>query len=127
MSVGSWRSFHIEGKQHWIAIDDREIFTVAEKDYFNKNTYKINIVKGFECDDFGKILSENIEILLIQIMYSIQNYFGNKSGKHIRSKEFVIYQGKIYNDKGEEVKKVTKEAQGALNEYQLIKGVAGLC
>jgi hypothetical protein len=116
----SWRSFHIEGKQHWFPIEDQNIFSITEKDYFNKHTEKINIVDTFECDDRGKMLSGNNKILFIQIVYIIANYFGDRSGRHKRTKSFVLYNDKIYNDKGEEIKKLTKEVERALNEYRSV-------
>lgn len=105
----------------------KKIFTVTGKDYFNKNTEKINIVDTFECDNYGKILLENNKVLFIQIVYVIANYFGDRSGRHIRTKNYIVYQDKIYNSHGEQIKKLTKEVQRALDEYTKLLFYAFIC
>ena len=58
----------------------------------------------------------------ISIDYKIANYFGDTSGMHFRSKRYVVIGDKIYQQlkfgEAKEVKRITKELKGALNEIK---------
>jgi hypothetical protein len=112
-----WSSFHIGESRSFYIYHPDNAFTVTDRSYFNKDTLKVNIINGMECTETGKILPENNTVLLVQIVYNISNYWGQKNGRHIRSKNFYFYKDQLYNSKGETIKKLTKEAQEAYNEY----------
>lgn len=54
--------------------------------------------------------------------YKIANYFGDKSGRHFRSKIYIVINNKIYQqftyEAAKEVTRLTKELKGALEELK---------
>ncbi len=58
----------------------------------------------------------------ISIDYKIVNYFGDTSGMHFIGKRYVVIGDKIYQQlrfgEVKEVKRITKELRGALNEIK---------
>jgi hypothetical protein len=112
-----WKSFQIGNNRHYFTYDEKTIFSLKGKDYFNTNTNSINIFNGVECDEYGKILTGEPKVILINSWYTIKNYFGDKSGMHKRNKNFYIYKDKIYNMNGEEIKGLSRETKKAWQEY----------
>ncbi|BAL01867.1 hypothetical protein OBV_p-00120 (plasmid) [Oscillibacter valericigenes Sjm18-20] len=121
-----WKGFIIESKRHYFTYDEQNLFRLSDKDYFNTNTNSMCIFDGLECDEQGKILLENNRVIMINSWYTIKNYFGDKSGRHKRNKNFYIYQNNFYNDYGEAIKNLSREAKRALIEYQNIGEKEGL-
>lgn len=107
------RGFHINGKQHMLLYNDDGIVKIEDKDYFNKNTQYINIIKGVECDE-RLIPINDKEIKMIEVVYIIANYFGDKSGHHWRTKKYMFIDGVLYNNDGEPVKRIPKEVKQAM-------------
>lgn len=115
-----WKSFRLaDGKQRWFYTDEASRVKVDKKCY-NKNTTCISILKGYETEEYS---AEPISkmIYYIAIDYRIANYFGDTSGMHFRSKTYMLVDDKLYKqEKGEgvEVKRMTKELKGALEELK---------
>lgn len=115
-----WKGFYLlDGKQRWMYTDEQSAIKLHDKDYFNKNTIGIIIRKGYETEENK---TEPISDLMyyIGIDYKIANYFGDTSGKHFRSKRYVVINNKIYEQlkfgEAKEIKLISKELKGALNE-----------
>jgi hypothetical protein len=113
-----WKSFCVNDKRHYFTYDEKDIFRLSHKDYFNTNTESMAIFSGFKCNEYGVLFGPREKVILINSWYTIKNYFGDKSGKHKRNKNFYIYQGKIYNDQGEKIEKLSREAKKAYEEYE---------
>lgn len=107
--------FRINGNQHMFQFNEEEIVKIEEQSYFNKNTQYINIVKGVECDCFLSPIN-NKEIIMIEVVYIIPNYFGDTSGHHWRTKKFVIIDHILYSEEGIAVKRIPREIKNALLE-----------
>lgn len=116
-----WKGFRTEsdGLQRYFYTDEKNALILREKPYFNKTTDGVTIFKGFETKENSEI-PISPEIIYIAIYYHISNYFGDKSGKHFRSKRYLIIDDKILQqcDFGEvkEVNRLTKELKGILSE-----------
>ncbi|MEG0898349.1 MAG: hypothetical protein RSF40_01385 [Oscillospiraceae bacterium] len=113
-----WKGFVIGSERHYFTYDEQNLFRLRDRSYFNTNTNTMCIFDGVECDATGKILPENTRVIMINSWYTIKNYFGDKSGMHRRNKNFYIYKDNFYNEKGEAVKNLSREAKQALKEYQ---------
>lgn len=116
-----WKSFRLpDGKMRWFYTDEQSRIKVEDKKCYNKNTTCISILKGYETEEYSeKPISEMI--YRIAIDYKIANYFGDRSGMHFRSKEYMLIGDKLYKqDKGEgiEVTRMNKELKGALEELK---------
>ena len=117
-----WKGFCLpDGKQRWLYTDEGSAIRLKDKDYFNKNTIGIIIYRGYETEENK---TEPISDLMyyISIDYNIANYFGDTSGMHFRSKRYVVFGDKIYQQlkfgEVKEVKRITKELKGALREIK---------
>lgn len=115
-----WKGFRLlDGKQRWLYTDEQSAMRLNNKDYFNKNTIGIIIYKGYETDE-NKTEPISDTIFYISIDYRIENYFGDKSGKHYRNKRYVVVDDNIYQQlqygEVKEVKRVTRELKGVLSE-----------
>lgn len=118
-----WKGFRLpDGKQRWMYTDEQSSINLNDKDYFNKNTTGIIIYNGYETEEY-KTEPISDKIFYIGISYRIANYFGDTSGRHHRSKIYVVFDGKIYQQsqfgESKEVKRITKELIGALSEIEL--------
>ena len=116
-----WKSFRLpDGKRRWFYTDECLKKVIDKKEWFNKTTTDISILKGYETEEYSpKPISEMIYYITIE--YQISNYFGDTSGMHFRSKEYMLISGKLYKQvKGEgiEVNKITKELKGILEELK---------
>lgn len=116
-----WKSFKLpDGKMRWFYTDEDLKTSIDTKEWFNKTTTDITIHKGYETEEYSsKPISEIIYCITIE--YQISNYFGDTSGMHFRSKEYILIGDKLYKqEKGEstEVHKMTKELKGILNELK---------
>ncbi len=117
-----WKGFKLpDGKQRWMYTDEQSAIKLKDKDYFNKDTIGIIIRKGYETEE-NKTEPISDIMYYIGIDYKIANYFGNTSGMHYRSKRYIVIDNKIYQqlkfDEVKEVKRITKELKGALNEIK---------
>ncbi len=117
-----WKSFRLpEEKQRWMYTDEKSAIRLYDQEYFNKNTIRIIIYKGYETEENQTEPLSDL-IYYISIDYKIANYFGDKSGMHYRSKRYIMYEDKIYQQQqfGEvkEGQRITKELKGALNEIK---------
>lgn len=115
-----WSSYRLpDGKLRWFLTND-DIIKIIDKNWFNKNTDDIIIHSGYETEEYStKPVSD--KIYKITINYVITNYFGDRSGLHCRSKNYILDNDKLYkqeNGKGIEVKRLTKELRGILEELQ---------
>jgi hypothetical protein len=111
----SGRGYRINGKQHMLLYNHDEIIKVEDKDYFNKNTQYINIIKGVECDNRLNPINDK-EIKMIEVVYIIANYFGDRLGHHWRTKQYMLVDDILYNNDGEQVKRIPKEINLSLEE-----------
>ena len=114
-----WRSFRLlDGKLRWFYTDEQSKISIKDKDWFNKNTTSISIYKGYETLENSTEPISDV-IYRIAIDYQIVNYFGDKSGKHYRSKIYMMINDKLYkqeNGASIEVNRITKELKGILTE-----------
>lgn len=116
-----WRSFRLlDGKQRWFYTDEQNKISIMDKEWFNKNTIGICIHKGYETKEND---TEPISDMIyrIAIDYKIANYFGDKSGRHYRSKIYMLIGDKLFkqeNGEAVEVNRMTKELKGALAELE---------
>lgn len=115
-----WKGFRLpDGKQRWLYTDEKPAIRLRDKDFFNKNTIGIIIYKGYETEE-NKTDPISDVMYYIGIDYKIANYFGDTSGKHYRSKRYVVVGDNIYQQlqfgEVKEVKRITKELKGALSE-----------
>lgn len=118
-----WKGFRLpDGKQRWMYTDEKSAIKLNDKDYFNKNTIGIIIRKGYETEENKTEPISNI-MYYIGIDYKIANYFGDTSGRHYRSKRYVVIGDKIYRQlqfgEVKEVKQITKELKSVLSEIKL--------
>ena len=116
-----WTSFRLpDGKMRWFYTDEESKISIKNKEWFNKNTISICIHKGYETEESNTIpISEMIYEIAID--YRIANYFGDRSGMHIRSKVYMLIGEKLYKqdkDEGIEVTRMTKELKGALEKLK---------
>lgn len=116
-----WRSFRLpDGKLRWFYTDEKSKLRITNKKWFNKTTTGISIHRGYETEENSpNPISETI--YHISISYKIQNYFGDKSGVHFRSRVYMLVDEKLYKQEdsaGVEVKRMTKELKGALEELK---------
>lgn len=115
-----WKSFRLsDNKLHWLYTNELNSLKLENKEYFNKDTQKITIYKGYETkENQTEPLSKTIYYVCIE--YKISNYFGDKSGTHVRTKSYVVIDGKFYQQlqAGEvkEIKRMSKELKGVLKE-----------
>lgn len=117
-----WKGFYLpDGKQRWMYTDEQSAIRLNNKDYFNKNTIGIIIRKGYETEE-NKTEPISDVMYYISIDFKIANYFGDKSGRHYRSKRYVMISDNIYQQlqlgEVKEVKRLTKELKGALSEIE---------
>lgn len=117
-----WKGFTLpDGKQRWMYTDEESAIRLNDKDYFNKNTTGIIIYKGYETEENNANSISDV-MYYISISYKIANYFGDESGKHYRSKRYVMISDQIYQQlqfgEVKEVKRLTKELKGALSEIE---------
>lgn len=117
-----WKGFILpDGKQRWMYTDEKSAIKLNNKDYFNKNTIGIIVRRGYETEE-NKTEPISDIMYYISIDYKIDNYFGDKSGMHYRSKRYVVMGNKIYQQlklgEVKEVKRITKELKGALSEIK---------
>lgn len=117
-----WMSYRLpDGKMRCFYTDEESSLHIVDKPWFNKATTGISIHKGYETEEYSaQPISEMI--YRIAIDYRILNYFGDTSGMHFRSKIYMLVDGKLYKqEKGEgvEVKRMTKELKGALEELKI--------
>lgn len=117
-----WKGFRLpDEKQRWLYTDEDSAIRLYNKDYFNKNTTSVIIYIGYETEENDVEPISDI-IYLIGIDYNIANYFGDKSGRHHRSKRYVVIGGKVYQQvqfgKVKEVKRITRELRGVLEEIR---------
>ena len=117
-SLPFWSSFRLpDGKRRWFFTDGVQI-NIENKEWFNKATDAISILKGYETEEYSKVPVSEL-MYRISIEYQIANYFGDRSGMHYRRKEYVLIGDKLYKQvkgEGTEVKKITKELKGILEE-----------
>lgn len=116
-----WKSFRLpDGKRRYFYTDEKSVLRIVDKKWFAKSTMGISIHKGYETEEYStEPISEMIYHIAID--YQILNYFGDTSGMHFRSKIYMLVGGKLYKqEKGEsvEVKRITKELKGALEELK---------
>ena len=116
-----WKSFRLtDGKRRWFYTDEESVLRIVNKEWFNKATIGISIHKGYETEENS---TEPISDMIyhIAIDYQVLNYFGDTSGMHYRSKLYILVGDKLYkqeNGEGIEVKRITKELKGALEELK---------
>ena len=117
-----WKSFRLpDGTRRWFYTDEESVLRIVNKEWFNKATMGISIHKGYETEENS---TEPISDMIyhISIDYHILNYFGDTSGMHYRSKLYMLVGDKLYkqeNGEGTEVKRITKELKGALEELKI--------
>lgn len=117
-----WKSFRLpDGRRRWFYTDEESVLRIVNKNWFNKTTMGITIHKGYETEENS---TEPISDMIyrISIDYRIENYFGDKSRMHYRSKVYMLVGDTLYKqDKGEAtlVKRMTRELKGALEELKM--------
>lgn len=116
-----WKGFQLlDDKQRWLYTDENSAIRLRNKEYFNKNTTSIVIFKGYETMENEAEPISGI-MYMISVNYKIINYFGDTSGKHYRSKRYVLFDDRIYQQLpggAKEVKRITKELKGAISEIK---------
>lgn len=110
------QGFHINEEKHYLFYDEKDFVIYENQSYFNKNTIRIGVIKGFEGNERVQQISDK-EYILIKVIYRIANYFGDKSGRHIRSKSYIYDGTNFYNDHGNLVKRVPNEIRNAFYEF----------
>lgn len=121
-----WQGFRTETdeKERYFYGNDNGALYLKGKGYFNKNTINVMVCRGVEVTDLSsqEAVSEE-EILLISICVRISNYFGDKSGRHLRNKRYIKIGGNLYlqNEFGnpKEVLRLSKELKGILSEAEI--------
>ena len=123
--LGFWKTYRLPedpeyGEYRWFLTEDETKVYLTDKEWFNKNTTSVCIHRGYETEEYS---TEPISEMIyhIDIEYQILNYFGDRSGMHYRHKEYMLVDGKLYKQvKGEgiEVKRMTKELKGILEELK---------
>lgn len=101
--TGFWKGFrYTGGEQRWMYITDEEWLILQDKSYFNKHTFKVTVHKGYETQEGSTLSNSSVNgklfwIYYITVCYHIANYFGDVSGRHLRSKTYIVNPfGKIY-------------------------------
>lgn len=119
-----WKSFKLpDGVRRWFYTDESLKRVINNKEWFNKATTDISVLKGYETEQYDSTPISEI-IYYITIESQILNYFGDTSGMHFKYKEYVLIGDKFYKQiKGEgvEVVKITKELKGILDELNASK------
>jgi len=120
-----WQGFRTEtdGKNRYFYGNDNGALYLKEKPYFNKSTVTAMVCKGVEVADLSsqEAVSEE-DIFLVSVCVRIPNYFGDCSGRHLRSKQYIKIGEHIYcqNEYGKvkEVLRPSKELKGILSELE---------
>lgn len=116
-----WISYVLtDGKMRWFYTDEKSAIRIPKKEWFNKSTTHIIIHKGYETNSHG---TEPISKMIyrVSINYKIANYFGDRSGMHYRSKNYMLIGDELYkqeNGEGVLIKRITKELKGVLEELK---------
>lgn len=119
-----WQSFSLSENDctyRWFYTNEKTVLRITDKEWFNKATTEIIIHKGYETEEYSTDPISDM-IYCIEIEYQILNYFGDKSGMHFRRKEYMLVGGKLYKQErgyGIEVKRVTRELKGVLEEIKM--------
>lgn len=92
-----WKGFHLteDDTQRWFYTTEETAIKLNGKDYFNKQTESVVIYRGYETLEHGTDPISG-EGFYIKIICRLNNYFGDKSGRHIRTKNYVYYNGRLY-------------------------------
>lgn len=117
-----WKGFHLpDGKQRWLYTDEKSAIRLDNKEYFNKNTTAIVIFKGYETEE-NSVTPISDLIYYVGVTYRIANYFGDTSGRHLRSKVYIVIGDNIYQQEplgeAKEIKRISKELKGALSKIR---------
>lgn len=121
-----WKGFRLpaDDVQRWFYTSEDNAVTLTDKAYFNKATNKAIVYRGFETTEHGTEPISNIG-LYIKVIHRIDNYFGDKSGRHIRAKEYVYHNGRLYQQlPAGEVKylrRMSKELNGIFADIIMIQ------
>lgn len=116
-----WKGFRTEsgGSLRYFYTDEKNALQLRDKIYFGKNTDGVIIYKGYETE-YSSEVPISKEIIYIEIGYHLSNYFGDRSGRHHRSKTYLLIDDKILQQddhgKVKEVVRLTKELKGILSE-----------
>lgn len=86
---------------------------LRDKEYFNKHTKEIHILKCKLTDKNYNIIDENKEVVLITVWYSSKLF--NSLQRILKKKEYVYIDNVIYQT-GKDIKYMPKEVKYALNE-----------
>lgn len=125
-SEGTWIGFRTAStsdytvEERYFYTNDNKSISLENKPYFNKNTDGATIWKGFETKRGSEVPMSDKEIIYIELRYHIANYFGDKSGRHFRTKHYVLIDNSIFQQisfgEVKEVAKRSKELKGILSE-----------
>lgn len=116
-----WKGFRTgnNGEQRYFYADEKNALQLKNKSYFNKNTDEVIIYKGHETKESSEVPISK-EIIYIEVIYHISNYHGDRSGRHHRSKTYLIINNKIIQQddrgKAKEIVRLTKELKGIFDE-----------
>jgi len=115
-----WKTIRVAGVRKWIYLD--KVYRIVGKSWLNKATMGVSIHIGYETEEYKTTPISN-EIYHISIDYYIANYFGDTSGMHFRSKEYVLIDGALYkqSENGALVSRMTKELKGIMEEIGEMK------
>lgn len=85
-----WKGFRTEnsGEQRYFYTDEKNALRLTNKLYFNKYTDEVIIYKGYETKESNEAPISK-EIIYIEVTYHISNYYGDRSGRHHRSKTYL--------------------------------------
>lgn len=116
-----WRTVRVSGIRKWVYLD--RVHRIVGKEWFNMPTMGISVYIGYETEEHSTTPISN-ELYYISVDCHVANYFGDKSGMHFRSKDYVLIDGILYKQDGDglEVKRITKELKGVLAEINTLKG-----
>lgn len=115
-----WKSFRLhDNKLHWLYTNEKSLVQLENKEFFNKDTLRVDIYKGYETKE-NQTESMSDSIYYIDVIYRISNYFGDRSGQHKRLKSYVVIKNKVYQQMAagdvKEVKRMGRELKGILQE-----------
>lgn len=114
-----WQGFYLMNNNlRWLYTNEKSALRIKGKEYFNTTTESITIYKGYETEEKSTKPISDVIIYYINVCCRVTNYFGDKSGYHFKSKNYVVIGNNIYqqmeNGYVKKVKRLSKELKGAM-------------